>query len=422
MAVKLPKKMQFLFEPHRYKVLYGGRGGTKSWGVAIALLLIGAQKKTRIFCGREIQKSIKNSVHKLLEDQIDALGLKDFYEVLQTEIRGRNGTEFLFDGLKHNIDNIKSLESADIAWIEEAQSVSKSSWEKLIPTIRKPGSEIWMSFNPDLEDDETYQRFVINPPSSAKLVKVGWQDNPWFPEVLIQEKEDLRQKDYDAYLNVWEGHCRQVLEGAVYAEEIRQATEENRIGKVPHVSNHPVTAIFDLGHADKTAIWFCQSVGHEFRLVKYYENQFKKIQHYMDYMHGLPFKYGRIVLPHDADYETLNADKTTASIVRKSFPNASVTVLKRLGITQGIDAARTIFEQCWFDKENCADGLHALRHYRYDKDPDTGKVSKNPIHDENSHGADAFRYLAVSIKGETGNKKIAPLAANNGGSGGWMGR
>lgn len=418
MAIQLPDKMRFLFEPHRYKIAYGGRGGAKSWGAARALLLQGAAKPLRIFCGREIQKSIKLSVHKLLEDQIKAMGLSGFYQVLQTEIRGKNGTEFFFDGLKHNIDNIKSLESADIAWIEEAQAVSKSSWDKLIPTIRKNGSEIWATFNPELEDDETYQRFVKNPPASAHVVKIGWQDNPWFPDVLKQEMEDLKARNYDDYLHVWEGHCKVALEGAVYGDEIKAAMLANRINIVPYVSNKGVIAIFDLGHADATAIWFVQCVGHEFRLIGYYENQFKKIQHYMEYMQQLGYIFSKIVLPHDANYETLSADRTTAAIVRSSFPNATVQVLARLGITEGIDAARTVFEQCWFDENKCADGLAALRHYKYDKDPDTGKTSKNPVHDWSSHGADAFRYFAVSTRLEA-TPKPKPIIKRQSGS--WMG-
>lgn len=410
MTIQLPDKMRFLFEPHRYKVLYGGRGGAKSWGVARYLLLAGATQPLRIFCGREIQKSIKLSVHKLLSDQIKEMKLESFYRVLDTEIRGKNGTEFFFDGLKHNIDNIKSLESADKAWIEEAQSVSKSSWEKLIPTIRKKGSEIILTLNPDLEDDETYQRFIKNPPTTAQVVKIGWQDNPWFGETeLPAEKDELKAKNYDDYLHVWEGHCKIALEGAVYADELRAATEAGRITKVPHASNKGVVAVFDLGHADATAIWFVQCVGHEFRVIDYYENQFKKIQHYMEYMQSLGYMFERIVLPHDANYETLSADRTTAAIVRSSFPNATVQVLKSLKIVEGIDAARTIFEQCWFDESKCADGLSALRHYKYDKDPDTGKVSKNPVHDWSSHGADAFRYLAVSTRLEiTGKPKAHP--------------
>jgi phage terminase large subunit len=189
---EFPDKLRVLFEPARYKVLFGGRGGAKSWGIARALLVIGAQKPTRILCAREIQKSITESVHQLLADQIKALGLEGFYEVLNTEIRGKNGTLFMFAGLKHNIQNIKSKEGVDVVWCEEAATVSKASWETLIPTIRKEGSEIWVSFNPELDTDETYKRFVLNPPPGAKVVKVNWSDNPWFPDVLAAERDHLK--------------------------------------------------------------------------------------------------------------------------------------------------------------------------------------------------------------------------------------
>ena len=134
--VEFPEKLEPLFTPARYKVLYGGRGGAKSWGIARTLLVLGASKPIRILCAREIQKSINESVHQLLKDQIQALGLSDFYEVLNNEIRGKNGTLILFAGLKHNVHNIKSKEGVDICWVEEAQTVSRTSWDTLIPTIR----------------------------------------------------------------------------------------------------------------------------------------------------------------------------------------------------------------------------------------------------------------------------------------------
>ena len=160
--VEFPEKLEFLFQPSRYKVLYGGRGSGKSWGVARALLVIGLQKSTRVLCAREFQNSISDSVHALLADQIKSLGLEDFYTVQNTSIFGKNGTEFLFAGLKHNITKIKSFEGVDVCWVEEAQTTSKSSWDVLIPTIRKENSEIWVTFNPELDTDETYKRFVDN--------------------------------------------------------------------------------------------------------------------------------------------------------------------------------------------------------------------------------------------------------------------
>ncbi len=413
--IEFPDKLQALFEPCRYKVLYGGRGGSKSWGIARALLVMGASRPLRIFCGREIQKSIKDSVHKLLGDQIRAIGLDGFYEVLQSEIRGKNGTEFLFAGLKHNINNIKSLESVDIAWIEEAQTVTKSSWDVLIPTIRKEGSEIWVSFNPGLEEDETYQRFVKKPPANATLIDIGWRDNPWFPEVLRAEKDDLKARDPDAYLHVWEGKCKQVLDGAIFANELRAAMEQDRITRVLYDASKPVRPVFDLGWADNTSIWFSQSVGNEFRLIDCYQNRGHRIQHYIEILQKRGYFYDAIYLPHDAANENLTAERTVEGVMKAAFPNCNVVVLPRLGLKDGIDAARTIFGQFRFDADKCADGLMALRHYRYEIDSDTGKFGKNPEHDWSSHFADALRYLAVSIRQE---EKARPKPQRY--SGNWM--
>ena len=154
---EFPAKTQCLFLPERsrYRVLYGGRGGAKSWAVARALLIKAAKSPLRILCAREFQTSIRDSVHKLLSDQIVALGLIELFEITQAAIRGVNGSEFAFVGLKNNVANVKSYEGIDICWVEEAQTVSRNSWNVLIPTIRKEGSEIWITFNPELETDET---------------------------------------------------------------------------------------------------------------------------------------------------------------------------------------------------------------------------------------------------------------------------
>jgi phage terminase large subunit len=177
--VHFPEKLQFLFAPKRYKVAHGGRGSGKSYNFAQALILLAAQKPMRVLCTREIQKSIKQSVHLLLSDQIQRLGLGAFFTVLETEIRGMNGSLFMFAGLaQHTVESIKSIEGCDIVWVEEAQTVSKKSWDILIPTIRKDDSEIWVSFNPDLDTDDTYTRFVLNPAPSATVVEMNFGDNP----------------------------------------------------------------------------------------------------------------------------------------------------------------------------------------------------------------------------------------------------
>lgn len=394
---EFPKKLQFLFQPCRYKVLYGGRGGAKSWGVARALLIQAAATPLRVLCAREFQNSITESVHHLLQAQIEALGFESFYEIQNSTIKGANGSEFVFAGLRNNPTKIKSFEGVDRVWVEEAQTVSKSSWEVLIPTIRREGSEIWLTFNPELESDETYQRFVKNPPSDAVVVKINWQDNPWFHETTLPgEKDELKRKDPDAYLNIWEGNCRVTLDGAIYARELRQAQEDGRIRSVPYDVTKQVHTFFDLGWADNTSIWFAQNVNNELRLIDFYTNNQMPIQHYVSVLQGKGYVYGVDWLPHDARAKEQGTGRSIEEIMRGLGRNVRITPM--LSIADGINAARTVFNRCYFDEQRCAEGLQSLRHYRYDVDPDTKQFSSKPLHDYHSHAADAFRYFAVAIE------------------------
>jgi phage terminase large subunit len=394
--VQFPQKLAFLFEPKRYKVCYGGRGGAKSWGIARALLILGAKSQQRILCAREFQTSIKDSVHKLLCDQIDNMGLTGFYEITDKSIRGKNGTEFFFVGLRNNVTNVKSIEGVDICWVEEAQTVSKTSWNVLIPTIRKEKSEIWVSFNPELETDETYQRFVLNSPDNCKVVKINWSDNPWFPETLRLEKDALRDRDIEAYNTVWEGLCRQTVDGAIFAREMQMAELEQRITRVGYDATKPVHAVFDLGWSDATAIWFVQFIGMETRLIRYVEDSQKTISDYLAKMQTYGYVYDTLWLPHDAENKTLAAaGRSIDQIVRAA--GYKTKIIPRTPIVDSINAARTLFRNCWFDRENCYDGLQCLRHYRYDVDPETKQFSKQPLHDNYSHGADAFRMLGLVV-------------------------
>lgn len=214
--MKLPRKLQGMFDPYRYKILFGGRGGAKSWGVGRILSAFGARQPLRILCAREFQTSIRDSVIALLKDQIRRLGLKSRYKFGSTYIEGKNGTEFLFKGLRINPDEIKSLEGVDICWVEEAQRVSEASWTYLIPTIRKEGSEIWGTLNPVDDDDPTYKRFIINTPPNTLLVNINWNDNPWSPETLNQERLYCLATDPDAYAWIWEGKTRKISDAVIF--------------------------------------------------------------------------------------------------------------------------------------------------------------------------------------------------------------
>lgn len=212
----LPKALAGLTRPARYKVMYGGRGGGKSFSVASLLLLLGIKRPLRVLCAREYQVSIKDSVHRLLADRIAAMELERFYAVTQNAIVGGNGTEFTFKGLHHNAQEIKSFEGVDICWVEEAQAVSAESWDVLVPTIRKAGSEIWLTFNPLSPDDATWRRFVVNPPESAWVQKVLYSDNPWFPAVLDEERRHMERSDPDLYRHVWLGEPRVLSDAQVF--------------------------------------------------------------------------------------------------------------------------------------------------------------------------------------------------------------
>ena len=217
---EIPEKLSFLFEPHRYKVAYGGRGSGKSWSVARVLIVLSLSKKLRILCAREIQKSLKDSVHRLINDQIQKLGLGKYFEVTEREIRcPSTGSQFLFSGLASNtVESIKSFEAVDICWCEEAQVVSEKSWQILIPTIRQEGSEIWLTLNPELASDPTYVRFIKNAHQLPDCVSrlVNYLDNPYFPSVLQTEMETMKRNDPDAYNHVWLGQCKSHGDAVVF--------------------------------------------------------------------------------------------------------------------------------------------------------------------------------------------------------------
>lgn len=395
-----PEKLRFLFNPSRYKVVRGGRGSGKSWGFARALLLLGSRGDAiRVLCTREVQKSIQQSVHQLLKDQIGELGLGYFYEVLATEIRGKNGTLFLFSGLSDQTsESLKSFEGVDICWCEEAQAITKQSWDILIPTIRKDASEIWVSFNPQLESDETYRRFVSDPPPDCVSVEMNHSDNKRFPEVLELERQHAqRVMKAEDYAHIWEGKCKPAVEGAIYFDAMSQAV--NRIREVPHDAELKTHVVFDLGMADSMSIILVQKVASEIRLIHYIEGTQRVLADYNAELRGLrldgmPINWGTLFLPHDGFHKRHQTGKDDATILRgfgwtvQQVPNEHVTT--------GIDRAREMFPRVYIHKERCARLVECLKRYRWNINQKTGEATQ-PLHDEFSHGADAFRYLALSV-------------------------
>jgi phage terminase large subunit len=407
-TAEFPEKLQFLFEPCRYKVAYGGRDGVKSWSFARALLLIGAQRPIRVLCARETQQSIRESVHQLLSEQVKRLGLEEFYRILEYTIKAPNGTEFIFAGLRNlTVEQIKSFESIDIVWVEEAQGVLRRSWQVLIPTIRKPGSEIWVSFNPELATDDTYLRWVISPPPQAKVVMTSYHDNAWLSKESADEIEYLRRVDPDTFQHVYEGATRSTVENAIYKAEIQRAELEGRITRVPYEPSKPVDTYWDLGYADMVSIWFAQAVGFEYRIIDYEEDTHKALDHYVSILQGKGYTLGTFVLPWDGGVANLGTGRSIRELLaQKGF---KVRVLPQMRVADGINAVRTIFHQCWFDGERCADGLSGLRRYQWGEVPPNGVAHREPLHDAASHPADALRALAMHIRTpEMARKPVGP--------------
>lgn len=413
MPSQFPSKLKFLFQPNRYKVAYGGRGSGKSWGFARALLMQGTEKPMRILCAREIQKSIKQSVHTLLKDQIQALGLGSFYEVVETAIRGINGTEFSFAGLATNtVESIKSFEGVDIVWIEEAQTVSKRSYDILIPTIRKPGSEIWVTFNPYMDTDDTYRRFIINKPNDAVVVKMNYNDNPWFPDVLERERARCKQNNPEDYENIWEGATKAAADGAIYHKEVRQAQEEGRITNVAPDRLLKTHIVMDLGWNDSMSIILCQRNLTEIRIIDYIEDDHRTLDSYSDQLKQLGHNWGTMYLPHDARNRDFKHGISSEEIMQRL--GWDTEIVPKSDIETGIKLARMTFDRAYFDSVKAERLIECLKNYRRGINQTTNEPGA-PLHDEYSHGADAWRYLCAVVDSMSNEESSwsEPLAANN---------
>ncbi|MDO8534713.1 MAG: PBSX family phage terminase large subunit [Xanthobacteraceae bacterium] len=400
-----------MLAPKRYKAAYGGRGGAKSHFFAEQVVVRCCTRETRAVCIREVQKSLRESVRQLIIDKIAKLGVGGLFDVLDAEIRGRNGSLIIFVGMQsYNAENIKSLENFDIAWVEEAQSLSEKSLRLLRPTIRKEESEIWFSWNPRFEDDAV-DNFCRGPnaPGSDMMaaVSVGWRDNPWFPEILRKEMEADLANDPEMAEHIWDGGYQIISEGSYYGKMLVLAMRDGRIGDVPYDPRALVTTGWDLGFGDDTAIWFAQFIGDEPHIIDYYENRGLALDRYAKVVREKPYVYHQHILPHDGAKGELIAGSTIVATL-KNLLGANIEVLPRLTVAEGINAARMLIPRCWFDAGRCAPGLKALRNYRRQYIEDRKTFSDIPLHDWTSDAADAFRYLAMGLRPH--EDKMKPIA------------
>lgn len=396
-TVRLPEKLEPLFSPARYKVIRGGRGSAKSWSVARALIVKCLERKTHVLCAREFQSAIRDSVHKLLSTQIELLGFRQFFDIQRDVIYGPNGSQFVFVGLSDKTaESLKSYEDFDICWVEEGQVVSERSWRLLTPTIRRPGSEIWITFNPELDTDPTWVQFVENAAPGTFGVEMNWRDNPWFNEVLeaerVHAKATLSEIDYE---NIWEGKCRPAATGAIYTPEMTALIGSQRVNHFPPDPLLQVHTVWDLGFNDSCAIIFVQRHLSELRLVDYLEANQRTLAQYVTELDKRGYRYGTDFLPWDgadSKYKLTGDGTAPESILRKM--GRRVQIVPQIDVELGIKKARLIFPRCYFDRDKTLRLRECLKRYRRSIPTSTNEPT-NPMHDEFSHGADAFRYLAV---------------------------
>lgn len=403
MDIDIPAPFIELFEPSkqwRHIVYHGGRSSAKSTTVATDLDVIASQGPKRILCCREVQNSINESVHKLLADQISKYHLPG-WEITRETIRNRNGSEFIFKGLRGNSQSIKSLEGIDICWVEEAQSVSTESIDILIPTIRKPGSYFIWTFNRLTENDPVWERIAGNPDERTYVRQVNSNEvEKLLSPEIIHEREKMRKENPELYEHVWLGKPLTVGTGSVFGKQLALAREQNRITKVPYDDALGCYTAWDLGVGDSTAIWWFQvTTGGEIHFIDHYESSGEDLGHYISVLQNKPYQYNKHFLPHDA-----NARELQTGITRVDFFNQrginNVEVLRPTRFILGQDdismVARPKFSRCWFDEDKCKRGLECLRAYHYEYDEKNRLLKDKPCHDWSSHSASAFIYALMA--------------------------
>lgn len=402
LEIQTPRAFVPLLAPSRYKGAHGGRGSGKSHFFADLLIDRCVSSKVDAVCVREVQKDLKKSAKKLIESKIISLGVGDRFQVLETEIRTPHGGQIIFQGMQdHTAESIKSLEDFDIAWVEEAQSLSAFSLTLLRPTIRKPGSELWFSWNPRRKQDPVDALLRgSTPPTGSVVVKANWRDNPWFPDELATERSDDARDRPDQYDHVWEGEYVKITEGAYYAPQLTAAKREGRIDFVPRDPNMQVRTFWDLGRRDFTAIWVAQFIGQKINVIDYVEGAGQSPAYYFDILRERGYRGCMVYLPHDGS--RVGPESSTGRSYEDQADDAGfdTQVIRNQGAGAAmlrIDAGRRLFPRIWFDEKKTEAGRDALGSYHERKD-EKRNIGLGPEHDWSSHGADAFGLMCIAYE------------------------
>jgi len=390
-----------LLDPSRYKGAHGGRGSGKSQFFADLMIASAIRKPGfRGLCCREVQKSLKESAKRLLESKIISNGVGHLFDIQEAQIKTPGGGTIVFAGLQdHTAESIKSYEGFDVAWVEEAQTVSDRSLNLLRPTIRSPGSELWFSWNPRRKSDAVDKMLRGEQlPTGAAVVQANWKDNPWFPAELEQERLDCLRAQAEQYAHIWEGDYVSVSDGAYYAKDIAQAKLDGRITDLAKDPLLPIKAYWDIGVRDATSIWVAQSVGETIKVLDYYEASGQPLGSHLEWLRSKGYGSALCVLPHDgAKADALTAVRFEDHIRSAGFETQTVQNQGKGAAMKRVEAARRLFSRIYFDKTKCAGGLDALGWYHEKKD-ENRNIGLGPEHDWSSHAADAFGLLCVAYE------------------------
>jgi phage terminase large subunit len=404
LSLKIPTAEVFvpLLQPSRYKGAHGGRGSGKSHFFAEMMVDDHFRNQgLRSVCIREVQKSLKDSAKRLIEDKIQALGLGPHFDVQTDQIKTPGGGVILFQGMQdHTAETIKSLEGFNRAWVEEAQTLSERSLAMLRPTIRAEDSEIWASWNPRRKADAIDNFLRAMKPAGAVVVQANWKDNPWFPKVLEDERQLDLETYPDRYDHIWEGGYAKAFEGAYFAKVLAAARLDGRIGRVAADPLLPLKAFIDIGgsgkNADAFTIWIVQFVGQEIRVLDYYEAVGQVLASHVAWLRKRGYQDAICYLPHDG----VNENNITGKRYEDHLRDAGFQVeppVKNQGrgaALMRIEAVRRIFSKCWFNETTTEAGRDALGYYHERKD-EARNVGLGPDHDWSSHGADGFGLMAI---------------------------
>lgn len=406
--VQLPARLQPIFAgPAQYRIVWGGRGSGKSRGMATMAAVHGlrcaqAGESGVIVCAREFQNSLADSSMAEVKASIEAHPfLAQAYEVGEKYIRTKDGRiDFVFLGLRHNVDSIKSIARIRLLWCDEAENIPESSWIKVIPTIREENSEIWISYNPERKNSATHKRFRENPPEDSRFTELNWRDNPWFPAALDAHRRDDELKRPEIYEHVWEGGFATVHAGAYYAKLIAEARREGRIGKVARDPLLPIRAFCDLGgtgaRSDAFAMWIGQFVGREIRLLSYYEAIGEPLSVHVQWLRDNNYGGAEIILPHDGGTFDRIIDQSFDSAFRAAGFRTRVIPNQGRGAARlRIEALRRLFPSLWFSEATCEAGIDALAFYHEKQSEDQRAIGLGPSHDWSSHGSDAAGLMAI---------------------------